>query len=132
MLNRLTLIGNLTRDPELRTTPSGHSVCRIRLAVDRMGGKDPATGEWKPGFVDVDEWGNAGEATARTLKEGALVAFDGRLTFDQWQVEGGGTRSVLKATGHVQWLPSRSSAEDSDAPAAAGAGDARSDEDIPF
>ena len=58
-INRVVLVGNLTRDPELRHTPSGMAVCKLRLAVNTRQ-KDQATGQWgdKPNYIDVTVWGN--------------------------------------------------------------------------
>ena len=78
-INRVILVGNLTRDPELRHTPSGTSVCKLRLAVNSRQ-KDSSTGEWgeKPNYFDVTVWGNQGENCARFLSKGRPVAVDGR------------------------------------------------------
>ena len=73
-INRVILVGNLTRDPELRHTPSGTSVCKLRLAVNSRQ-KDAATGEWgeKPNYFDVTVWGNQGENCAKFLSKGRPV-----------------------------------------------------------
>jgi len=62
-INRVVLVGNLTKDPELRHTPSGTAVCSLRLAVNTRR-KDSATGEWteKPNYFDITVWGNQGES----------------------------------------------------------------------
>src|SRR6266480_2695351 len=67
-INRVVLVGNLTKDPELRHTPSGTAVCSLRLAVNTRR-KDGATGEWteKPNYFDVTVWGNQGENCAQYL-----------------------------------------------------------------
>ncbi len=82
--NRVALTGRLTQDPELRSTPNGTSVCRMRLAVDGMG----AAGRDAAGFINVTEFGKPGEASARRLSKGWLVAFDGRLDHQSWEKEG--------------------------------------------
>ena len=73
-INRVVLVGNLTRDPELRHTPSGTAVCCLRLAVNTRR-KDGATGEWteKPNYFDVTVWGNQGENCAQYLSKGRPV-----------------------------------------------------------
>ena len=74
-INSVVIVGNLTRDPELRATPSGTSVCSLRIAVnDRV--KDPNTGEWgdKPNYFDVDVFGGQGERCAQYLARGRQVA----------------------------------------------------------
>ena len=70
-INRVVLVGNLTRDPELRHTPSGTAVCSLRLAVNTRR-KDGATGEWteKPNYFDITVWGNQGENCAQYLAKG--------------------------------------------------------------
>jgi single-strand DNA-binding protein len=85
-INRVVLTGNLTSDPELRSLPSGTSVCRLRLAVNTRR-KNGATGEWedKPNFFDVTVWGQQGENCARYLSKGRPVAIDGRLEWREWQ-----------------------------------------------
>jgi single-strand DNA-binding protein len=82
--NQVAFTGRLTRDPELRTTPSGTSMCRIRIAVDGMG----AAGIDSPGFIDVTEFGKQGEASARRLSKGWLVAVEGRLNHQTWETDG--------------------------------------------
>ena len=76
-MNSISLTGRLTQDPELRTLPTGSTVCRLRLAVNGMGrgGRD------ETGYINVSAFGNAGEAAARVLTKGWLVAVDGRLQF---------------------------------------------------
>ena len=84
-INRVILVGNLTRDPELRHTPSGTSVCKLRLAVNSRQ-KDASTGEWgeKPNYFDVTVWGNQGESCAQYLSKGRPVAVDGRLDWREF------------------------------------------------
>ena len=74
-INRVVLVGNLTRDPELRHTPSGTAVCKLRLAVNTRQ-KDQASGEWgdKPNYFDVTVWGNQGESCSQYLSKGRPVA----------------------------------------------------------
>ena len=70
-INRVVLVGNLTRDPELRHTPSGTAVCSLRLAVNTRR-KDGATGEWteKPNYFDITVWGIAGRELRPVPREG--------------------------------------------------------------
>ena len=74
-INRVILTGNLTADPELSTLPSGTSVCRLRLAVNRRY-KDQSSGEWieKPNYFDIKVWGAQGENCAQYLSKGRPVA----------------------------------------------------------
>src|SRR3954447_16119527 len=84
-INRVVLVGNLTRDPELRTTPSGTSVCKLRIAVNERT-KDPQTGQWgdRANYFDVTVWGNQGESCTQYLAKGRPVAVDGRLQWREW------------------------------------------------
>src|SRR3954465_7106394 len=84
-INRVVLTGNLTRDPELRSTPSGMAVCSLRIASNTRR-KDNASGEWtdKPNYFSVTVWGAQGENCARFLSKGRPVAIDGRLEWREW------------------------------------------------
>src|SRR3978361_1576202 len=89
-INRVVLVGNLTRDPELRHTPSGMAVCSLRIAVNPRR-KDSTSGQWteKPNYFDITVWGNQGENCAQYLAKGRPVAIDGRLEWREWEAEGG-------------------------------------------
>src|SRR5256886_16056348 len=89
-INRVIITGNLTRDPELRSLPSGMSVCSLRVAVNTRR-KDNQSGEWvdKPNYFDVTIWGRQGENAAQYLSKGRPVAIDGRLEWREWQGKGG-------------------------------------------
>ena len=92
----VTLVGNLTRDPELRQTPSGSSVCQLGVAVNSSY-KD-ASGQWveKPNYFDVVVWGPQGENCARYLSKGRQVAVDGRLDQRSWEAQDGTKRSKVE------------------------------------
>jgi single-strand DNA-binding protein len=92
----VTLVGNLTRDPELRQTPSGTSVCQLGVAVNSSY-KD-SSGQWveKPNFFDVVVWGAQGENCARYLSKGRQIAVDGRLDQRSWEAQDGGKRSKVE------------------------------------
>ena len=110
-INRVVLTGNLTRDPELRSLPSGTSVCKLRIAVNSRR-KDGASGEWvdKPNYFDVTVWGAQGENCANYLAKGRPVAVDGRLDWREWEGQEGGKRqSVEIIADSVQFLGSRDS-----------------------
>jgi single-strand DNA-binding protein len=145
-INRVILTGNLTADPELSTLPSGTSVCRLRLAVNRRY-KDQSSGEWseKPNFFDIKVWGAQGENCAQYLSKGRPVAIDGRLEWSEWESQDGGKRSKVEVVADtVQFLGSRGdneggggssfrpSAELKPDPVEAFTGAAASDDDIPF
>src|ERR687883_682436 len=115
-INRVVLVGNLTRDPELRHTPSGTSVCKLRIAVNSRQ-KNSETGEWgeKPNYFDVTVWGNKGENCSRFLSKGRPVGVDGRLD-----------GRAESETGEPQFVPAGAAAESADF------GPAGADDDIPF
>jgi single-strand DNA-binding protein len=95
--NKVVLLGNLTRDPELRYTPTNIAVCKVGLAVNRRF-KDSQTGEWReePTFVDVTVFGKRAEAFEKYHRKGALAFFEGSLRLDTWEDKnGGGKRSKL-------------------------------------
>src|SRR6266704_3015918 len=96
-INRVVLVGNLTRDPELRQTPSGMSVCSLRVAVNTRR-KDNATGQWteKPNYFDITVWGNQGESCAQYLAKGRPVAVDGRLEWREWDAQDGTKRQAVE------------------------------------
>jgi single-strand DNA-binding protein len=148
-INRVVLTGNLTKDPELRTTGSGTSVCSLRVASNTRR-RDPS-GEWieKPNFFDVTVWGNQGENCATYLQKGRPVAIDGRLEWREWDDKEGNKRQAVDIIADtVQFLGSRDGAENgggggrftpqTDVPAdtsdfqAAPAGTGNKDDDIPF
>ena len=142
-INRVVLVGNLTRDPELRNTPSGMSVCSLRIAVNSRR-KDNATGQWteKPNYFDVTVWGNQGESCAQYLSKGRPVAIDGRLEWREWDAQDGTKRQAVEIIADsVQFLGSRGDGDGTAGgnqfvPAGASSGaDADfqgADDDIPF
>ncbi len=96
-INRVILTGNLTRDPELRSLPSGMSVCSLRIASNTRR-KDPSSGEWvdKPNYFDVTIWGRQGENAAQYLSKGRPVAIDGRLEWREFQDKDGNNRQAIE------------------------------------
>jgi single-strand DNA-binding protein len=111
-INRVIITGNLTRDPELRSLPSGMSVCSLRIASNTRR-KDGATGEWvdKPNYFSVTVWGAQGENCSRFLSKGRPVAIDGRLEWREWQGQDGAKReSVEIVADAVQFLGGRDDA----------------------
>jgi single-strand DNA-binding protein len=153
-INRVVMTGNLTRDPELRSTPGGSSVCKLRIACNTRR-KNGQTGEWeeKPNFFDVTVWGAQGENCSRYLAKGRPVAIDGRLEWREWDAPDGQKRqSVDIIADSVQFLGGRDdaggangngfsasrAASESDVPVNTGdfeiapVGAGASDDDIPF
>jgi single-strand DNA-binding protein len=109
-INICAITGNLTRDPELRSTPSGTSVCKLRVAVNSRR-KDGSTGEWvdKPNYFDVTVWGAQGENCANYLSKGRPVAVEGRLDWREWEAQDGTKRQAVEIIANsVQFLGSRS------------------------
>jgi len=108
-INSVVIVGNLTRDPELRATPSGTSVCSLRVAVnDRV--KDPNTGEWgdKANYFDVDVFGGQGERCAQYLNRGRQVAVSGRLRWREWETQDGQKRQAVSILAdNVQFIGPR-------------------------
>ena len=130
-LNKVFLIGNLTRDPELRYTPSGVAVANLRLAVNRRY-KDKS-GELKEDtcFVTVSAWDKQAEACNQFLKKGRSVFVEGRLQFRSWETTDGQKRNTIDVRGErIQFLAPPKGAEaphvppeeTSEAPATASSG----------
>jgi len=108
-INRVVLVGNLTRDPELRSTAAGTSVCRMRIACSTSW-RNRETGEIdeRPNYFDVTVFGASGEACSRFLAKGRPVAVDGRLEWHEWQNADGETRQAVGVVADsVQFLGSR-------------------------
>lgn len=95
-LNKVLLIGNLTRDPELRYTPSGTAVADLSIAINRK--YTTASGEKKEEtcFVDVTLWARRAEVASQYLKKGSSLFVEGRLHLDKWENNEGQKRSKLK------------------------------------
>ena len=98
--NKVILMGNLTRDPEVRSTPSGQSVTAFGIASNRTYTVGGPGGEKKEEvtFVDVDFWGRRGEVVAQYLKKGDPIFVEGRLTYRQWEDKDGNKRNKLSVT----------------------------------
>ncbi|HEX4109439.1 MAG TPA: single-stranded DNA-binding protein [Solirubrobacteraceae bacterium] len=107
-INRVVITGNLTSDPDLRSLPSGNSVCKLRIACNTR--RKNSQGEWedKPNYFDVTVWGAQGENCARFLSKGRPVAVDGRLEWREWETPEGGKRQAIDIIADsVQFLGSR-------------------------
>ena len=125
-MNAIHLTGRLTRDPELRQLPQDAMVCELRLAVDGMGrGREV-------GYVDVAVFGKPGEAAARVLAKGWLVAVYGRLVYREWSAADGGKRSAHSIVGNVEFLAAPRSNGASAPDLAPVAGAEPEDDEIPF
>lgn len=90
MLNKVILIGRTTREPELRYTTGGHAVATFTLAVDRSYVGE--NGERDTDFIKIVAWRKLGEAAAQNLSKGSLIAVDGRMQVDKYEVKDGTRR----------------------------------------
>ena len=107
-LNRVTLVGRLTRDPELRHTGGGDPICSIRLAVSSRARDE--TGNWgdRSNYFDVTVFGRQAETASTYLAKGRRIGVDGRLSWREWQAQDGSKRqSVEVIANDVFFLDSR-------------------------
>ena len=139
-INRVVLVGNLTKDPELRSTPSGTPVCSLRIAVNSR--RRDESGQWidKPNYFSISVFGNQAESCSQYLSKGRPVAVDGRLDWREWQAQDGSKRESVEiiaesvqflgsrgdGSGEPQFVPAGAAAETADFPSSA------ADDDIPF
>ncbi|MCD4812100.1 single-stranded DNA-binding protein [bacterium] len=143
--NRSLLMGNLTRDPELRYIPSGSAVANLRLAVNRTYKNQSGELKEEVTYVNVVVWGKQAENCAEYLAKGSSVFVEGRLQSRQWETDDGQKRSVLEVVAdRVQFLDRKKTGGSGDGESRQTTGernDARpthqevsagSDEDIPF
>jgi single-strand DNA-binding protein len=140
-INRVTIVGRLTRDPELRHLSSGTPVLQLGIACN--GRQRDDAGNWtdKPNFFDVKVFGNQAEMLAQHLVKGRRIGVDGRLDWSSWEAQDGSKRSKVEIVAQsVQFLDSRGDdqpAANQFVPAGATAaaadfGPATADDDIPF
>lgn len=113
-MNKLTIIGNLTRDPELRTTQSGMTVCNFNVAVNRRNRSQNDSGQPEADFFRVTVWRQLGEACAKYLAKGRKVCVIGPVSASTYQANDGSTRVQLEVTADdVEFLSSRNETQDS-------------------
>ena len=141
-INRVVLVGNLTKDPELRQTGGGTPVCSLRIAVNTR--RRDEAGQWgdKPNYFSVSVFGNQAESCAQYLSKGRPVAVDGRLDWREWQAQDGTKRESVEIVAEsVQFLGARGDGDlgggNQFVPAGAGSESgadfpAAADDDIPF
>ena len=128
--NRVILVGNLTRDPELRYIPSGTAVTEIGLAVNDR--RKTATGEWveETTFVDVTLWARTAEIASEYLSKGSSVLIEGRLKLDTWEKDGK-KNSKLRVVGErMQMLGGRGAGGGGGGPRSGGGGAAHEERAI--
>jgi single-strand DNA-binding protein len=131
--NKVLLMGNLTRDPELKRTSSDMAVAQIGMAVNRRY-KDK-TGEQREEttFVDCEAWGKTAETMAKYLSKGRPVFIEGRLKLDQWQDKDGNNRSKLKIViESFQFVDSRGNQSSTPTAEVTTTTSPPADDDIPF
>jgi single-strand DNA-binding protein len=106
--NKVILVGNLTRDPELRTTPNGTSVCRFSLAVSRQFRNADGSSREEVVFIEVDAFAKQADTIARHMTKGSPILVEGRLKLDQWESQNGEKRSkILVIAESFQFLSSQ-------------------------
>jgi single-strand DNA-binding protein len=107
-LNRVTLVGRLTRDPELRHTAGGDPVCSIRLAVSSRARDEGGNWGDRSNYFDVTVFGRQAETASTYLAKGRRIGVDGRLSWREWQTQDGSKRqSVEVVAGDLFFLDSR-------------------------
>lgn len=115
-INRVVLIGRLTRDPELRALPSGTSVCSLRIACNSS--RRDAEGEFteRPNYFDVSIYGASAESVSRYTRKGSRVGIDGRLEWREWEADQQKRQAVDIVADTVQFLDPPGDRTDGDAP----------------
>ena len=113
-LNKVLLIGNLTRDPELRQTPKGTAVAQFGIAVNRTFRGEDGQSREETTFVDLEAWGKQAETISKFMTKGRPIFIEGRLKLDQWEDKnGGGKRSKLRVVvENFHFLGSRQGGEE--------------------
>ena len=84
-LNKVLLMGNLTRDPELRVTPKGTPICQFSLAINRTFKMESGETREEVTYIDIEAWGKQGETIAKYVTKGRPLYVEGRLRLDQWE-----------------------------------------------
>jgi single-strand DNA-binding protein len=133
-MNTVCIVGRLTRDPELRHTPSGTECCSLRVAVDRAGPKEGD--EVQAGFFDVTYWGKTAENVARYFHKGKQIGVTGSLKWREWEAQDGSKRQGVEINGFSFTFVGSKSDDNgglhSDSAYAPPAATAPVDDDIPF
>jgi single-strand DNA-binding protein len=106
-VNRVVLVGRLTREPELRALPSGTSVCSLRIACNSSRRDQDGDYHERPNYFDVSVYGAAGESVANYMRKGSRVAVDGRLEWREWETADQQKRQAVSIVADtVQFLDS--------------------------
>lgn len=126
-MNRITIIGNLTRDPETRTTQSGKTVCTFTVAVNRRGGQQEAD------YFRVSAWNQLGESCQKYLNKGRKVAVVGSVSVNAYTTQNGENRASLEVFAQdVEFLSSKNEGQHNGAPVANRGYEEVVDEDLPW
>ncbi|MBL4588313.1 single-stranded DNA-binding protein [Candidatus Babeliales bacterium] len=112
--NRIILMGNLTRDPELKQLDSGQSVCRLGLAVNRQYKNNQGAMVQEVCYVDIDFWGAQAESSNKYLEKGRLVLIEGRLKLDTWETDGQKRSKHSIAGERITFMPTSGNSQTSD------------------
>ena len=130
--NKVIILGNLTRDPELRSTQSGQQIAKFGMAINR---KFSAGGEKREEtcFVDLTAWGKQAEILHQYTKKGSALLVEGRLSFSTWEGKDGKKRSKLEVVvENFQFIGAREGGEEKPAAAVRDEAQSRQDDNIPF
>ena len=119
MLNRITVMGRLVRDPELRRTQNDIPVCSFSVACDRDV-KDKATGERATDFIDIVAWRATGEFVSKYFTKGRMAVVSGRLQMRDWTDKEGGKRRSAEIVADSVYFGDSKTREDQEPPASAG------------
>lgn len=130
-MNKITLIGNLTRDPELRSTPNGTSVCTFSIAVNRRFAQG---GEKVTDYFNINAWKKLADVCARNLSKGKKVAVVGELQARQYESKAGNTRLSLDVSAdEIEFLsPKTEAAQQTEAPVDISGFTEITNDDVPF
>lgn len=133
-LNRVVLIGNLTRDPELKYTPSGSPVAKFGLAVNRTYTNKQGEKVQGVDFIDIVTWAKLAELCTEYIHKGSPVAIEGRLQYSSWETDGQKRSKIEVVAENVQFLGKPGDSGDSNREPAkvSGAAEINLEEEIPF
>lgn len=137
--NKVILLGNLTRDPELKYTPKGTAACQIGMAVNRKWKNDQGQEQEEVTFLDVQSWGKQAEAIAQYLRKGSPLFVEGRLKLEEWEKDGKKVSKLRVVLESFQFIGGRAEGGAAQqprpapkAPSASLDGPSPEDDDVPF
>ena len=132
-INRVVISGNLTRDPELRTTQGGMAVLGLGVAVNERR-KNPQSGEWEdyPNFVDCTMFGKRAESVSHYLSKGSKVSIEGKLRYSSWEKDGQKRHKLEVVIDEIEFMSRNGASQPAQGSGDAFAGVDLYDENIPF